>query len=48
MWQSVQQRIGAHQAQADAQWRAEIRLHDVWQGIQAAGPLVSLTYIFSN
>ena len=48
MRQSVQQRIGAHEAQADAQWRAEIRLHDVWQGVQAAGPLVSWTCVFSN
>lgn len=39
--QGVQQRIGAHEAQADAQRREEIRVHDVRQGVQAAGPLVS-------
>jgi len=37
----VQQRIGAHEAQTDAQRREEVRVHDVRQSIQAAGPLVS-------
>lgn len=37
----VQQRIGAHEAQTDAQRREEVRVHDVRQGVQAAGPLVS-------
>lgn len=41
LWEGVQQRIGAHEAQADAQRREEVRVHDVRQGVQAAGPLVS-------
>lgn len=39
--EGVQQRIGAHEAQTDAQRREEIRVHDVRQGIQTAGPPVS-------
>lgn len=38
----VQQRIGAHEAQTDAQRREEIRVHDVRQGVQTAGPPVSI------
>jgi len=41
LWEGVQQRIGAHKAQADAQRREEVRVHDVRQGVQAAGPPVS-------
>lgn len=39
--EGVQQRIGAHEAQADAQRREEVRVHDVRQGVQAARSLVS-------
>ncbi|CAB0034782.1 unnamed protein product, partial [Trichogramma brassicae] len=41
MRQSIQQCVGTHEAQADAQRREEIRLFNVRQGIQAAGPLSS-------
>lgn len=39
--QDIQQRVSPDEAQADAQRRAEVRLHDVRKGVQAAGPLVS-------
>ncbi|KAL2748978.1 hypothetical protein V1477_002588 [Vespula maculifrons] len=39
MLEGVQQRIGAHEAQIDAQQREEICVHDVREGVQAAGPL---------
>lgn len=39
--EGVQQRIGAYEAQTDAQRREEIRVHDVRQGVQTAGPPVS-------
>lgn len=41
MREGVQQRIGAHEAQIDAQQREEICVPDVREGVQAAGPLVS-------
>lgn len=46
MLEGVQQRIGAHEAQIDAQQREEICVHDVREGVQAAGPLVS-THTFT-
>lgn len=49
MREGVQQRIGAHEAQIDAQQREEICVPDVREGVQAAGPLVSThTYTYDH
>jgi hypothetical protein len=41
MCQSVWERVGSGEAQADPQRRKEVRVHHVREGVQAAGPSVS-------